>query len=142
MTSKLKNLAHYVYDSIEGYRHAQTRADDPAMSRAFSRRVEEREATLNRINTALAGMGESRVESGSTLGTLHDVWGAVTTSLTSGDKSVTKRIDEGESFLLRQFEEALQDDTLRAEERAAIIAAHGEIARSERFADQLERSTY
>lgn len=42
MSTKLKTLGQYVYDSIEGYRNAHDRAESAALKAAFARRADAR----------------------------------------------------------------------------------------------------
>lgn len=138
MSTQLKTLGQYVYDSIEGYRNAHERAEDASLKAAFASRIDNREATLSRINQALTGMGEDRVTTGSTLGTFHDMWGKVLSSIGGNDQSVVSHVEEGEDFLKERFEEALEDDDTTPRERDVISACLTEIAEGEFFADRLE----
>lgn len=138
MASQLRDLAHYVCDSIDGYRRAHDAAEDIDLKAAFASRIDRREATLARINAALSAMGEKRVTSGSTLGTLHDLWGAVVNALGSSDHAVISQVEEGEDFLKQRFEEALRRRDIKDEERRVIVACLREIAEGEFFADRID----
>ena len=141
MSTKLTTLGQYVYDSIEGYRSAHERAEDPALKAAFASRIDRRETTLSRINQALTGMGEDRITEGSTAGTFHDMWGKVLSAIGGNDQAVVSHVEEGEDFLKEQFEDALKDENVSHRERDVISACLTEISEGEYFADQLEKTT-
>lgn len=138
MTDKLKDLGAYVYDSIEGYRETLEQTDDRRLKQAFSTRLTKREETLERINNALEHHGESPVDSGSTLGTFHEMWTKLTASVGDGEDAIIERVEEGEDFLKERFEEALEDENLSHKEREVIALCYEEVSRGEFFADQLE----
>lgn len=141
MSTKLKTLGEYVYDSIEGYRNAHERAEDTALKAAFASRIDNREATLSRINQALVGMGEDRITSGSTVGTFHDMWGKVLNAIGGNDQTVVSHVEEGEDFLKQQFQDALDNGDLTPRERDVVTASLTEISKGEFFADQLDKMT-
>lgn len=140
MASQLRDLGQYVYDSIEGYRRAHERADDVDLKAAFASRIGRREATLARINTALSAMGEQSVTSGSTLGTLHDLWSAVLNALGNSDRAVIGRVEEGEDFLRQRFEEVLRQPDMSEQERQVILACLCEIAEGEFLGDRFDET--
>jgi uncharacterized protein (TIGR02284 family) len=138
MSSRLTDLGHYVHDSIDGYRKAHERADDPDLRAAFASRIDRREATLARINAALTAGKEERVTSGSTLGTFHEIWGAVLKSLGGNDRAVISHVEEGEDFLKQRFEECLRDEDISPRERGVIVDCLREIAEAEYVAERLD----
>ena len=138
MTSKLKSLGEYVYDSVEGYQAASEKAEDPRLTQAFAQRLSKRQQTLNQINSAIVQQGGKEVTGGSTLGTFHEMWTRLTSALDKGDEAIVERVEEGEDFLKERFEEALKDDDLTAQDRQVISQCLEEVAQGEFFSDQLE----
>jgi uncharacterized protein (TIGR02284 family) len=126
-----------VHDSIEGYRAAVEKAENPRLAEIFAIRLAKREETFERLNTALTDLGEEPVESGSALGTLHELWSWVTAGFDDGDEAIADRVEEGEDYLKERIEEALEDDDLSPPEREALAMALEEVARGEFFAGQL-----
>jgi len=141
MTTKLETLGKYVYDSIEGYRRAQEKANDPGLRSAFADRLTKREQTLSRINAELASHKGDPIHSGSAKGSLHQAWVNLTDALDSGDEAIVERVEEGEDFLKDKFKDALDDDDLTSGERTTIAACYDEISSGEKMTDRLEDRT-
>ncbi|ANU08232.1 PA2169 family four-helix-bundle protein [Paraurantiacibacter namhicola] len=137
-TSAFKTLVDTTFDSVEGYRKASESASSPAMKQALSKRLTERQETLNTLNSELQRQGEELVTEGTVSGELHQAWMKVTDMFQNGDENAAERVEEGEDYLRGKFESALNDDDLQMEERQVVQQAYAEISEGERFGDMVE----
>lgn len=136
MTSTtFKSLTDTTFDSVEGYRKAAEKADSPRLTRALQQRSQQREQTLQQMNTQLRQQGEELVTEGTASGEAHQLWASITTAFGDNDEAAAKRVEEGEDYIAKKFEEALESDQLEAQERAVVQQCYDEICQGERFGD-------
>ena len=137
-SSAFKTLVDTTFDSVEGYRKASEKADSPAMKQALSKRLTERQETLNKLNSELQRQGDELVTKGTMTGELHQTWMAITDLFQNGDETAAERVEEGEDYIRGKFESALNDDDLHADERQVVQQAYAEISEGERFGDMVK----
>ena len=138
-TTVFKSLTDTTFDSVEGYRDASAKAEDPQLKQALQQRCQQREQTLQQMNAELQRQGDELVTKGTLTGEAHQMWQSITSAFGSSDESVTDRIEEGEDYIKGKFEEALESDQLEASERQVVQQVFNEICEGERFADMLEK---
>lgn len=136
----LKSLTQTTYDSVQGYTDAAQKADAGALKTALEQRRDKRSQTLSMMNRALIDNGGEAVTSTSASRKAHAAWTGLTDAISSGDKAVVERIEEGEDHLKSEFKDALDDDARTEPElRRVIEKAYTEIQEGERFTDMLEK---
>ncbi len=137
MSTILKTLTDTVHDSIDGYRKAHEKANDPGLKAALSERLVKREQTLRGLNAVLTSRGEALVTQGTVTGDLHRMWLSITDMFENGDEAAAERVEEGEDYLKNKFETALENGDLDPVEREAIAVAYTEISEGERFGNMI-----
>lgn len=136
----LKKLTQTTFDSVEGYRKAIEKADSPALKSALERRLNSREQTLEKLNSALAGRGEDRITSVSMTGTAHQMFMSIADTFADSNEAAAERVEEGEDYLAEQFREALKDSAQMEQPIKLVIEqAYQEVREGERFSDMLEK---
>lgn len=140
-TKILKTLTDTTYDSVEGYRKAAEKADNPSLKKALNTRMQKRQKTLDTLNAELVRCGGDKVTSGTTAGGLHRLWVSVTDALDDGDEAAAERVEEGEDYLRKKFEEALEKTDLDPQQKSVIQKCHAEVAEGERFGDLIAKMT-
>lgn len=138
MATVLKTLTDTAFDSLEGYRKAEAKADSPALKQAIAERTSRREQTVARLNAELQRRGEELVTRGTVSGQMHQVWLGVSDAFEDGDEAAAERIEEGEDYLRGRFEAALREDDLDAHERALLEQCYAEICEGERVGDMID----
>lgn len=134
----LKTLLDTTFDSVAGYRKAAETANDPELKAILTNQATQREAVAQRLNAELTRLGGDLVTSGTAAGSLHRLWLDVTDLFRSGDKAAIARVEEGEDYLAKKFETALEHADLEPQTRAVLTAAYADIREGERLADRLE----
>ena len=137
--SILKTLTDTTFDSVEGYRRAAEKAEDPNLKSFMFSQADKRERLVTKLNSELERRGEPLVTKGTVTGDLHRLWTDVTDLFENGNEAATERVEEGEDYLAGKFEAALKNSDLDDECRPIIQAAYDEIKQDERIADQLEK---
>ena len=136
----LETLTDTVYDSVEGYRKAAETAKTPVLKKILSEQAAKRQATLNKLNAELQRVGGSLVTKGTMTGEVHQLWLSLTSLFENGDEAATERVEEGETYLAKKFEEALEGDSLDVGSKAVVTEALAEIREGKRMAEQLEKA--
>ncbi len=137
MSTVFQTLTDTVYDSVEGYRKAHEKANDPSLKAALSERLMKRERTLAAMKAVMARNGEELMTKGTVTGDLHRMWMGIADLFENGDEAAAERVEEGEDYLKKKFEAALEHDNLDAIERDAIASAYNEICEGERFGNAI-----
>ena len=134
-----KSLADTTFDSVEGYRQAVDKADNPQLKQALGQRLQQRERTLQQMNAELERQGDELVTKGTVTGEVHQMWASITSLFEDDDESAAERVEEGEDYIKGKFESALEGDDLHADERPVVQQCYDEICQGERFGDMIER---
>ncbi|MEG4930212.1 PA2169 family four-helix-bundle protein [Microcoleus sp. F10-B2] len=135
----LKSLIETTFDSVGGYRKAAETANSPQLKGVLTQQAQKRQATLDALNQELVRLGGEQVTSGTTAGGLHRLWVDITSMFEKGDEAAAERVEEGEDYLSKKFEEALKEQDLDLTARGAIEKAYLEVKEGERLTDQLAR---
>ena len=135
----IQSLTQTTFDSVEGYKVAMEKAESPALTSALDRRLNSRQETLARLNTALERQGENRITSKSMSADAHQMFTSISDAFSDGDEAAAKRVEEGEDYIAGKFKNALDDKELDMESRNLLQGAYQEIAQGERFTDMLEK---
>lgn len=140
--SALNGLTETVYDSLEGYRKAAETANSPDLKRILTEQATKRQRTLDTLNGELARVGCEPVTDGTVSGGLHRMWLDITDLFAKGDTAAVERAEEGEDYLLKQFEDALEGTDLEPATRSLVLDTLGEVRASERLTDLLADHYY
>lgn len=135
----LETLIDTIYDSVEGYRKAAEKADSPDLKRILTQQAGKRQQTLDALNAELTRIGGDLITKGTATGGLHRLWVDITSLFASGDETAAERAEEGEDYLAKKFEEALEHTDLDPTTRAAIQSAYTEVKEGERLTDRLAK---
>lgn len=135
----LETLIDTTYDSVEGYRKAAETAKSAELKQILLSQAEKRQATLGMLNTELVRLGGELVTKGTMTGSLHRMWMNITDLFNDGDEAAAERVEEGEDYLAKKFEEALEHADLDPQTRSVIQTAYSEVKEGERLTDQLEK---
>ena len=138
-TGTLKTLTDTTFDSVEGYRQAVEKANNPALKRALQTRLEQRERTLGVLNQEMQRQGGELVTKGTIAGSAHRFWADITDVFENGDEAAAERVEEGEDYIKGKFESALKDDDLDPQSRSVVQQCYAEICEGERFGDMIEK---
>ncbi|MHA7818794.1 MAG: PA2169 family four-helix-bundle protein [Erythrobacter sp.] len=138
-TSTFKSLVDTTFDSVEGYRMAAQKADNPKLRQALQQRAQQRETTLGQMNAELQRQGDELVTKGTVTGEVHQMWASISTMFENNDEAAAERVEEGEDYIKGKFEDALEDDDLAPEERQVVQQCFSEICEGEQFGDMIER---
>lgn len=138
-TTVFKSLVDTTFDSVEGYRKTGEKADSPQLKGALNERLAARQKTLETLNAELQRQGDELVTKGTTAGAAHRLWTDIADVFESGDEAAAERIEEGEDYLKKKFEEALEHADLHEQERAVVQQCYAEICEGERFGNMIEK---
>ena len=139
MATILKTLTDTTFDSVEGYKRAAEKANSPQLKQVLNEQATKREALVTKMNAELERRGEELVTKGTTAGKMHQLWVEASNLFENGDEAATERVEEGEDYLAKKFEEALEMDNLDPQERVLIEAGYAEVKEGERLTDMLEK---
>lgn len=138
-TTTFKSLTDTTFDSVEGYRQAAEKADNPQLKQALQQRCQQREQTLRQMNAELERQGDELVTKGTMTGEVHQLWTSITSAFENNDEAAAERVEEGEDYIKGKFETALNDDNLDPQERSIVQQCYAEICEGEQFGDMIER---
>ncbi len=137
-TTNLETLTDTAYDSVEGYRKAMEKAENPQLKQALQQRLDRRQETLSKLNAELQRQGGELRTKGTVTGELHRLWLGIADMFENGDEAAAERVEEGEDYLKGKFESALDDKDMDAQQRTVIQQCYAEICEGERFGDMIE----
>jgi uncharacterized protein (TIGR02284 family) len=135
--STLKSLIETTFDSVEGYRKAAETANSPQLKGVLTQQAQKRKATFDALNQELVRVGGEQVTGGTTAGGLHRLWVDITSMFEKGDEAAAERVEEGEDYLRKKFEEAMKEQDIDPVSRVAIEKAYLEVKEGERLTNQL-----
>ena len=138
-TTVFKSLTDTTFDSVEGYRQAGEKADNPQLKQALQQRCSQRENTLRQMNAELERQGDELVTKGTMTGEAHQMWQSITSLFESDDEAAAERVEEGEDYIKSKFQEAIDGNQLEASELAVVQQVYNEICEGERFGDMIEK---
>ena len=138
-TSTFKSLTDTTFDSVEGYRKAAEKADNPQLQQALNQRCEQRQQTLQQMNAELQRQGDELVTEGTVTGEAHQMWQSISSAFEDDDEAAAERVEEGEDYIKGKFSEALESNQLEASERAVVQQCYNEICEGEQFGDTIAK---
>ena len=107
---ELKDVLTRVVDSADGYENAAEDAQASSFAVMFRERAQERRQFASEIRNHLTSLGETVHEDGSLLAGAHRAFTDLRNAVTgSSDEAILKEIDRGESLLLKEYDDALED---------------------------------
>ncbi|MEE4209007.1 MAG: PA2169 family four-helix-bundle protein [Parvularcula sp.] len=108
--SELKEVLTRVVDSADGYEHSAKESEDGRFAVMFRERAGERRGFAEEIRNHLRGLGEEVADDGSILAGAHRAFTSIRDAVTgSDDHSVVEEVERGETRLLSEYDEALND---------------------------------
>jgi len=119
----LNRLIEVTLDSAKGYRDAAVDSRDPGRKLAYGRRAEQRDAVVESLQQALRDLGGQPGDTGSLLGKAHRAFMDVKHALLRDDETLDGSIRNGESWLIDNYEVALNDPDLGEPTREVIRRA-------------------
>jgi uncharacterized protein (TIGR02284 family) len=106
--SKLQDLLRANIDSENGFRDAAEQVEDVALRRIFRQFADERQNNAAELKQFVEYNGESPVEAGSILASIHRTWMDFKAALTSNDdKAVLNEAERGEDHIKHLYEDVL-----------------------------------
>ncbi len=125
---KLVNgLVEITIDSADGYEAAARDAESRSFKSLFEARAQERRGVVSDLQSEVRRLGGTPDDDGSILAAAHRVFLNVRDSLTKGDESVVKTVEDGEDHIKAKYEKALQDLDVDPQTRRAIEAAYAKV---------------
>ena len=107
---ELKDVLTRVVDSADGYEAAAKDASEGRFKTMFLEKAQERRGYAGEIRNHLSGLGETVDEDGSLLAAAHRVFVDLRNTVTGSDDSqILAEVDRGESTLLKEYDDALED---------------------------------
>ncbi|WP_332873843.1 ferritin-like domain-containing protein [Aurantimonas marina] len=137
--SILGTLTDTAADSALGYETAAEKARNPGLKQTLREQATKRRETVRMLNDEIVRLGGDRREKGSTLGAAHRAFTSLADAFQDSDKAAAERVEEGEDYIAKKFQEALERSDLAPETRSVVERAHAEISAGERLADRLEK---
>jgi len=119
----LNRLIEVTLDSAKGYRDAALDSRDPGRKLAYGRRAEQRDAVVESLQQALRDLGGQPGDTGTLLGKAHRAFMDVKHALLRDDETLDGSIRNGESWLIDNYEVALNDPDLGEPTREVIRRA-------------------
>lgn len=138
-TTVFKSLTDTTFDSVEGYRQAGEKADSPQLKQALQQRCQQRENTLRQMNAELERQGDEMVTKGTLSGEAHQMWQSISSAFENNDEAAAERVEEGEDYIRKKFQQAIEGNQLEAQELAVVQQAYDEIRDGERFGDMIAK---
>jgi uncharacterized protein (TIGR02284 family) len=131
MELALKAVINILQDGQKGFADIGEHLKDETLKRYFLAESLKRASFRGDLEQVLHENGVHDVkESGTTIGTLHRVWGDLKAKLGGGDHSLLETAEKGEDTAKKAYKEALDQDLplpvrqLLAEQQAHILTAH------------------
>ncbi|HET9630719.1 MAG TPA: PA2169 family four-helix-bundle protein [Novosphingobium sp.] len=137
----LNTLITTLIDSVDGYETSAGDIRDPALSRRFTERAQERRRAVNRLQETVRRLGGNPADDGSLTGGAHRAFVNLKQAVTgSDDKAIVNEVERGEDYLKGKFEAALKDDDLSGEGRGAVQDAWESVRSGHDEMSQLKHS--
>ena len=131
MRLAIDEVISVLLDSQKGFADTGDHLNDPTLKRYFLGESLKRASFRGDLEEILHQNGVHDIkESGTTVGTVHRVWGDLKAKLGGGDHSLLETAEQGEDAARKAYADALQQDLplpvrqLLSEQQAHIIASH------------------
>lgn len=107
---ELKDVLTRLVDSADGYETAAKDSDEGRFAIMFREKAQERRGFATEIRNHLSGLGEKAADDGSLLAAGHRAFVELKNAVAGGsDDAVLKEVDRGETRLLKEYDDALED---------------------------------
>ncbi|MCU1321917.1 MAG: hypothetical protein JWM43_1566 [Acidobacteriaceae bacterium] len=127
----LKGLINVLQDSQKGFADIGDKLKDETLKRYFLAESLKRASFRGELEAELHREGVHDVhETGTTVGTIHRVWGDLKAKLGGDDHGLLDTAEQGEDVAKKAYEEALKQDLplpirqVLAEQQAHVITSH------------------
>jgi len=120
----LNGLIETTLDSCDGYSEAADQSKNVMIADLFKRWAAERRRVVADLRTAVRELGGEPKDDGTVLASAHRVFLDLRAHMSRGDKAVVEEVERGEDHIKHKFEDALKDEKLGVQARAAVQAAH------------------
>ncbi|NNC71788.1 MAG: PA2169 family four-helix-bundle protein [Sphingomonadaceae bacterium] len=136
--SKLESLTDTALDSAIGYEKAAEKAESASLTQTLQEQAGKRRQLVNDLNAEIVRLGGEARESRTFTGTVHHIWTDLSGLFENGDEAAAERVEEGEDYIAKKFEEALEHGEFDPQTRTVIERACAEVKEGERLTDRLE----
>ena len=120
----LNTLTATLIDSVEGYQKAASDTTNQRFAEMFTKRAQERQQAVTKLQAASARLGGNPEDEGSTAGAIHRGWINLKEAvLGRDDEAIVHEVERGEDYLKNKFEAARNNVDLPAEARQAVEEA-------------------
>ena len=120
----LNSLIATTIDSIDGYEESAKAVDTGRFAELFRARANERRQVAGQFRGEVTRLGGNPEDDGTLLAGAHRVFLDLKAAVaTRDDEAVIAEVERGEDHIKSKFEEALKDDKLSPETRAAVESA-------------------
>lgn len=124
----LNSLIATTLDSVDGYTEAAKDVDNARYGALFTARATERRQVVTDLQAEVRRLGGEPEDDGTALASAHRVFLDLKAKVTGqDDKAVVNEVERGEDHIKAKFDEALSDEKLAPETRAAILKANGSV---------------
>lgn len=105
----LKEVLTRVIDSADGYEKAAEAAESSRFAQIFRSRAAERRTFAADLRAELVSHGDDADEDGTLLASAHRVFMGLKAKMGDTDEAVLEEVARGESKLVKEYEDALED---------------------------------
>ena len=124
----LNSLIATTLDSVDGYNEAAKEAGNGRYVQLFTARAAERREVVTALQGEVARLGGNAEDDGTVLAGAHRAFLDLKAAVTGrDDKAIVNEVERGEDHIKAKYEDALKDNDLTPETRAAIERAYGSV---------------
>ena len=134
----LNDVLETLIDSADGYEKAAELAERSTFKEFFTRRAASRRGMVAAIRQEITQLGGTPESDGTILASAHRAFMNLRTVVQDNDEAVIEAVENGEEYLRRKFDAALDEDDLSASAKALLRNFQGELKADGRLIDHLE----
>lgn len=117
----LNSLIATTLDSVDGYTEAAKETDSARFGDMFTARASERRSVVTQLQGEVRRLGGNPEDDGTVLASMHRTFLDLKSIVTGrDDKAIVNEVERGEDHILHKFQDALKDEDLSPETKAAI----------------------
>ena len=131
MEKVVLNLVNVLHDSQKGFADIGDHLKDETLKRYFLAESLKRASFRGDLENVLHRHGIADIkETGTTVGTIHRVWGDLKAKISSGDHTLLETAEQGEDVAKKAYADALQQELplplhqLLSEQQAHVLTSH------------------
>ncbi len=136
----LTKLLTRIVDSAKGYEDAGEDAKGGQLAELFSRRAATRRQFAAEIRAEITRLGEDADDDGSLLAAAHRLFMDLKAKFSDSNEAVLEEVERGESALVEQYEETLDDLPVQAFSRGVVSRQLAEVRKDLATARAMEKS--